>query len=134
MEKIKKRMAEFLKLKNLAVVGATDNKGKWGYRIFMRLQKEGYNTIPIHPKLESLEGKKCYPSLLDIEETVEGVDIVVPPAATKKVLEECVQKGIQYAWIQPGAETDEAIEYGESQGLELIYRECVLATLDGRSH
>ena len=126
-------ITEFLSFSRIALVGATDKPEKWGHRIFKRLQQEGYEVLPVHPRLEEIEGVKCYPSLSQIEGEIDGVSIVVPPTATKGILEEARQKGVKVAWAQPGAESEEAIQYAKETDMSFIFRECVLVELDKRS-
>ncbi len=135
MSGMEKWMEEFLELKKIAVVGATDKKEKWGYKILKRLLDEGYEVVPIHPKLKEIEGISCYPSLKEVPDDIEGVDIVVPPSITPKVVQQAIEKGIQYIWLQPGAESEEAIEVAQKSGKEvkLIHHNCVLQALNKRS-
>lgn len=132
MSEMERWKEEFLNLKTIAVVGATDRVEKWGYKIFKRLRDEGYEAIPIHPRLKELEGVKCYPSLLEAPSSIEGVDVVIPPARVMEVLKQCVEKGISYVWLQPGTESEEALRFGEEQGLKLIHHDCVLQALNRR--
>jgi predicted CoA-binding protein len=80
---------EFIVQKKFAVVGATDNPGKYGNQIVKNLKSRGYEVYPVNPRLEKVEGIKCYNKLDDIPVRVDVVDFVVPPAATESILKEC---------------------------------------------
>jgi predicted CoA-binding protein len=56
-------MSEMLKLKKWAVVGATNNQEKFGFKIFKALKQAGYDVMPVNPGIEEILGVKCYPSL-----------------------------------------------------------------------
>ena len=124
---------EFLAFRTIGVVGATDKKEKWGYKIFRRLLNEGYQVVPIHPKLQEIEGEACYPSLQEAPDGIEGIDVVVPPSAVRAVMEDALACGIGYVWLQPGAESQETIEFGTQHGLKVIHHHCILQELNARA-
>src|SRR6056297_1367114 len=92
-----------LKMKNWAVVGATDKNNKFGYKIYKRLKQNGYNVFAVNPNIEQLLGDRVYDSLAEIEAEIDVVDLVVNPKIGIKVMEKIDKKGIKYVWAQPGA-------------------------------
>jgi len=117
---------EFMAQKRFAVVGATDNPEKNGNRIFRNLKGRGYEVYPVNPRLDELEGSKCYASLSDIPVKVDVADFVVPPAVTEKILPECKKLGINRIWLQPGSESDAAIDYCQKNNLKVVHGVCVM--------
>jgi hypothetical protein len=117
---------EFMAKKKFAVVGATDNPSKNGNRIFKNLKSRGYEVYPVNQKLDELEGTKVYHSLSDIPEKVDVVDFVVPPAVTEEILKECKKLGLNRIWLQPGAESEKAIQYCRENGLTVLHDVCVM--------
>lgn len=122
-------MHELLELKNWAVVGATQDTSKWGYKVFHKLNSRGYNVYPVNRKQDEIDGVKCYHSLRDIEATVDVVSLIVNPMIGMDVLEEAKEKGIKNIWCQPGAESQELIDKAKAYGMNIIYNECVLVEL-----
>jgi len=116
--------------KTWAVVGATVNRQKFGYKVLKRLVDEGYKVYPVNPGYEEIEGIKCYPALGDLPELPGAVSVIVPPAAGLALLEEAAGLGIKKLWFQPGAESDEIVEKAKRLGLELVYDRCVLIELE----
>jgi acyl-CoA synthetase (NDP forming) len=53
----------------------------------------------VNPKYTEVLGKKCYPSILDVESGIDYVILGVSASALPKVLEECIQKGVKVAQI-----------------------------------
>ena len=102
MEKIIKK---YFKSKNIAVVGASSDKNKYGYKVFKMLINLGYNVFPINPKLKELDGIKVFKKISDIEENIDAVSFIIPPEQAESVLEEVNKKGIRIVWFQPGAES-----------------------------
>src|SRR4030065_1449998 len=107
---------DFMSRKKFAIVGATDDTSKYGNTIFRNLKSRGYEVCPVNPKLDELEGSKCYHNLSDIPEKVDVVDFVVPPLITEKTLVECKKLGLNRIWLQPGAESQAAIAYCRPHG------------------
>ena len=126
IEKMQDHISEFLNKKTIAVVGATNRPGRFGYIIFRNLLDRGYNVLPVHPILKTIDGHKVYSSLTDIPEKIDAVDFVVTPAVTEKVVEECARLGIRLVWMQPGAESRAAIDFCEQNGIACIHGTCVL--------
>lgn len=112
---------EFLSQKRFAIIGASDNTEKYGNQIFKNLKKRGYETYPVNPRLKEIEGTKCYPNLADIPVKVDVVDFVVPPQVTETIVKECKELGLTRIWLQPGSESDRAIEFCHKNGLEVVY-------------
>jgi len=117
---------EFMAKKKFAVVGATDNPEKNGNRIFKNLKNRGYEVYPVNQKLNELEGVKVYHTLSDIPEKVEVVDFVVPPQVTEEILKECKKLGLTRIWLQPGAESEKAIQYCNENGMTVLHDVCVM--------
>lgn len=119
-------MKEFLQQKIWAVVGVSNNPEKFGNKVYFQLKKVGYKVYAINPKLNDIDGDPCYPSLSSLPTVPDVINVVVPPKATEEIMDECARLGIQRVWMQPGSESDTAIQKGDQLGLKLIYNQCVL--------
>jgi len=131
MDKIEKVKKEMLGKKVWAVIGATPDSKKFGYKIYKKLKDNGYTVYGINPNYESLEGDKIYSSLKDLPEKPECVDMVVNPKVTKAVLMEVEELGIEYVWFQPGTFNKDVINTAEERNLNIVYNDCVLVALRG---
>ena len=92
----------------IAVVGATDDPDKFGHIIYRDLKAKGYRVVGINPNRSTVDGDRSYARLADLPDRPDIVNIVVPPAATLAVLNDCLALGWLDVWLQPGAE-DEAV-------------------------
>lgn len=117
---------EFMALKKFAVVGATDNPEKYGHQILMNLKNRDYKVYPVNPRLETIEGMKCYATLTDLPEKVDVVDFVVPPQATETILKECRELGLNRIWLQPGSESEAAIKFCRENNMQVVHSVCVM--------
>lgn len=84
-----------------AVVGASNNKEKYGYKVFKDVLDAGYKVIPINPTEKEILGKKVYPTLSQVKKKIDVVIFVTPPVVTEKVLSEVKELKIKNVWMQP---------------------------------
>lgn len=117
---------EFITQKRFAVIGASNNIHKYGYKIFKNLKSRGYEVYPVNPRINTLEGTKCYANLADIPVKVDVADFVIPPRETEKVLRDCKRLGLGRIWLQPGSESDTAIAFCHENKMKVVYGICVM--------
>lgn len=110
----------------VAVVGATDDPGKYGSVIYRDLKSKGYEVYAVNPHRDTVDGDPAYPTLSDLPVKPTIVNVVVPPAETLRVLEQAHEAGIDNAWIQPGAGGAAVIEYLESKGFTYLANACIM--------
>lgn len=111
-----------------AVVGASEDRSKFGNLTFRELVSRGKRVYPVNPNASEVEGYACYPDLKSVPEKVDRVLIVVPPKQGVDVVKQALEIGITSVWFQPGAESEEAIEYCKEHGMEVIAGHCILHT------
>lgn len=120
-------MTEFIdKNYTYAIVGASENPDKYGYRVLDDLSSAGYNVIPVNPKGGEILGKKAYFTLGSIKEKVDIAVMLVPPNISEIVLNGIKELGIKKVWFQPGSESTAAIEYCEANGIDCVYNHCIM--------
>jgi uncharacterized protein len=119
-------VSDFMAQKTLALVGLSRGGRKFGNVIFRELKAKGYTVFPVHPDAGAIEGERCWPDLGSLPQQVGGVVIVVPPAATEKVVEDVRRAGIARVWMQQGSESKKAISYCHENGIRVVQRECIL--------
>lgn len=116
----------FNKKFNYAIVGASNNESKYGYKIFKTLKDAGFKVFPVNPKEDEILGRKCYRRLEDIEETIDVVDFVVPPNVTLRVLEEVEEIGIDKVWFQPKSYDKNCITFCSQAGIDYMKDFCLM--------
>ncbi len=117
---------EILSKKSFAIVGSFRNESKYAYKILLHLKNNGYEIYPVNPNIKEVEGLKCYPSILSLPFSVDVAVIVTPPQVTEQVVSQCLQKGIKYVWLQPGAESEPAIKFCNENEIKVIYNTCIM--------
>lgn len=111
-----------------AVVGASNNRAKYGNRIYLKLKESGYRVYPVNRRERTIEGDTAYKSLLALPEPPAVVNMVVPPSEAPAVVEQAAAAGAQAVWFQPGAENASASRWAKEHGLEVI-EACILVQL-----
>ena len=114
------RIADWVGRRTWAVVGASDNRAKFGNRIYRVLRERGYTVYPVNPTLATVEGDPAYPDIASLPAGVEVLDIVIPPQRVPPVLDQAKAAGIMRIWLQPGAESPDVIAHAAALGLEVI--------------
>jgi predicted CoA-binding protein len=121
---------DFLAGTTYAVAGASNDRSKYGNRVLRAYVQHGRSAIPIHPREKVVEGIDAVPDLASLPEPVHGLSIVTPPRVTEQLVEDAARAGITRIWMQPGAESDAAIERAQELGLTVIAGgPCVLVSL-----
>jgi acetyltransferase len=107
--------------RTVAVVGASNTPGKWGYSLMERPLKSGFPgaVIPVNPGESEVLGQRAYPSLLAIPGPVDLAVLTVPAAAAAGVLRECGEKGIRGAVVITAGFAESGPE-GEQRQAELL--------------
>jgi len=123
---LKQAIDQFLKCKNIAVVGMSSKSPKFGNLAYKELSKKDLKLFPIHPKSKYIDGKKCYNTFESIEENIDGVLISIPPKEAEKVVIAAHQNGIKNIWLQQGAQSESAVHYCKENGLSVVYNQCIL--------
>lgn len=92
---MKRNLQKLFSPSSVALVGASNEPGKWGCVILSNLIRGGFagRIYPVNPREEEILGRKAYRSVAEIPETPDLAVIVVPPLSVLPVLEECLRKG-----------------------------------------
>ena len=119
-QNVRELIGEYLKAGPYAVVGASTDREKYGNKVLRAYMEKGLEVFPINPKADEVEGLQAYASLAALPKPVRGISVITPPKITEKVVEEAARTGVAYVWIQPGAESPEAVRRAGELGLEVI--------------
>lgn len=109
----------------IAVVGLSANWYRPSYFAAKYLQDHGYRIIPVTPSYDEILGEKCYPSLLEIPETVDVIQIFRKPEDVPQVVEQAIEKGAKVIWMQIGIINEEAAKTAKEAGLNVVMNRCM---------
>jgi predicted CoA-binding protein len=110
---------------NIAVVGLSDNPDRTSHMVAKALQSRGYRIIPVNPNAEEILGETCYPSLSDIPDPIDIVNVFRRADQVVPIAEEAVQIKAKVLWLQLDIVNEEAAEIALGNGLEVIMDRCI---------
>ncbi len=111
--------------RTIAVVGLS---AKWHRPSFFAakyMQGHGYRIIPVNPNYDEILGQTCYPSLADIPEPVDIVDLFQRAAVAPDYAAQAVAIKARVLWLQLGIVSREAEQIGADNGLQVVMDRCV---------
>jgi uncharacterized protein len=111
--------------RSIAMVGLSGNPYRPSHFVAIYLLAEGYNVIPVNPREKQILGRTCYPSLADIPEAVDVVDIFREPNAVPPIVEEAIAIGARVIWMQLGVIHEEAATQAQAAGLQVVMDACM---------
>lgn len=124
---------EFLAGAPHAVVGASRDRAKIGNQVLRAYLHAGRPVYPVNPSVEKVEGLKAYADLASLPVPVHGVSVITPPRVTESIVEQAGSIGIKNIWLQPDAESEQAVRRAKELGMNVISDgPCILVVLGQR--
>jgi predicted CoA-binding protein len=106
--------------KTVAVIGASNDRGKFGNKALRAFANRGYTVIAINPNDGRIEGHPTYPSVLDVPGPIDMATVYVQPEVGVRVMEELARKGVPEVWLNPGADGPQVVARAAELGLKTI--------------
>jgi predicted CoA-binding protein len=120
------RVRELLtQARTIAVVGASSSPERPSHGIFQRLLAHGYRVVPVNPNETAVLGQKAYPTLADVPDQIDIVDVFRRAEHTPDVARDAVAVGAKALWLQSGIWNDAAAETAREGGLEVVMDSCI---------
>jgi len=113
--------------KTVAVIGASNNRSKFGNRAVRAYREQGYTVIPINTHEREVEGLAVFRSVLDVPGPIDMASFYVPPEVGERVIDEIAQKGIAEVWLNPGSESDALIARARALAIQPIVACSIVA-------
>jgi predicted CoA-binding protein len=107
-------------MKSVAIIGASNDRAKFGNKAVRAFQQQGYEVYPVNPREETVEGIPAFKSILDVPARPQMVSVYLPPPVLLKALPDIAAKGCDELWLNPGTESDEVLAEAERLGLNVI--------------
>jgi len=111
---------------SLAIIGATDRRGKYGGIIYRDMKSRGFKVYAVNPGRDTVDGDPCYPTVKDLPETPTIAVFVVPAPRGVRVLEDCREACIKTIWIRPGAFSSQFRSALEDSDFDWVTEACVM--------
>ncbi|MFL5820704.1 MAG: CoA-binding protein [Solirubrobacteraceae bacterium] len=107
-----------------AVVGCSPDPGRDSHRIARLLLQRGNRMVPVNPAADEILGECCYPSLADVPEPIDVVDIFRRADQAGPHVDEAIEVGAAAVWMQLGVIDEEAAERARAAGLTVVMDRC----------
>ncbi|KAJ7095937.1 CoA binding domain-containing protein [Mycena belliarum] len=124
---VNQKKERFLSAPYFAVVGASTNPAKNGYKALKWLVEQHKDVTPVNLKASEIQGLKCVKALSELPDpTHTSVSIVVHPEATLDIMQQAKNLGIFALWLQPGAEDDAVVQFIQADAQ--LDQRCIYST------
>jgi uncharacterized protein len=107
-----------------AVVGCSPDPRRDSHDVAAFLLSHGYRVIPVNPSCPEILGARCYPTVADIPEPVDVVDIFRRSELAGAHVDEAVAAGARAVWMQLGVVDEAAAQRAGAAGLDVVMDRC----------
>lgn len=111
--------------RTVAVIGVSPNPARPSHGVAAYLHRSGLRVYPVNPAITELFGRTAYPSLADVPEPVDIVDVFRRPEFVTPIAEQAVAAGAGTLWLQLGVINTAAAEIAEAGGLDVVMDKCL---------
>ena len=114
--------------KVVAVIGASNNRSKFGNRAVRAYASRGYEVYPVNPRETVIEGHMAYASVNDVPvPELDCISIYLPPAVGLKALDDIAKKPAKEVFFNPGADAPEVLDRARELGLPVVVGCSIIA-------
>jgi len=104
----------------IAIIGASNDRSKYGNKALRAFRNQGYTVVPINPREATVEGETAYASVKDYPAAIDEASFYVPPRTGLRILEDIHAKGIPTIWLNPGADGPDVIARAQALGIRPV--------------
>lgn len=112
--------------RTIAVVGLSSRTWRPSFAVSEYMRKVGYTIIPVNPNETEVLGQKAWPSLEEVPEPVEIVNVFRRPEYVPDIVDSAIRIGARVVWMQEGVVHEEAARRARDAGLEVVMDRCLL--------
>jgi uncharacterized protein len=113
-------------IKTIAVVGLSGSPLRPSHGVSAYLQLQGYRIIPVNPHITEALGENSYPSLLNVPDTIDLVDVFRRPEYVDEIVDQAIQMKIPAIWMQEDVINERAADKARKAGMFVVMDKCVL--------
>jgi len=113
-------MIDIEAVKTVAVIGASNDRNKYGNKALRAFVQHGYTVYPVNPNETEIEGLPAFKTISDVPVRPESITVYVPPPRVLKMLPAIAAKGCDELWLNPGTESEAVLAEASRLGLNVI--------------
>ncbi|HYY70536.1 MAG TPA: CoA-binding protein [Terriglobales bacterium] len=112
--------------KSIAVVGLSNKPLRPSHGVSLYMQQQGYRIIPVNPNIQSSLGQRAYPSLMEVPEKIDIVNIFRRPEFVPEVVDQAIALKLPAVWMQEDVINEPAAEKARQAGIFVVMDRCIL--------
>lgn len=112
--------------RTIAVVGLSSRRMRPSYGVSEYMQRAGYKIIPVNPQETEVLGEKSYPTLEDVPEPIDIVDVFRRSEYVPEIVDAAIRVKAKTVWMQEGVFHEAAAEKARKAGLAVVMDRCIL--------
>ncbi len=112
--------------KTIAVIGLSDSPLRPSHGVSAYMQAQGYKIIPVNPQISEALGEPSYPSLLDVRERIDLVDVFRRSEHVEEIVDQAIKLKIPAIWLQEGVINERAARKAREAGIFVVMDRCIL--------
>jgi len=110
----------------IAVIGLSNNPWRDSHVVARYLLNAGYRIIPVNPNADDVFGVKSFPTLDNVPEKIDIVDIFRRPEFVPDVVESAIRAHARAVWMQLGVIHPGAADHADRAGLQVVVEQCMM--------
>ena len=107
-------------MKTAAIIGASNDRRKFGNKAVRAFLQQGYTVYPVNPKESRIEGLPAFKSILEVPVRPQMVSVYLPSPVLVALLPDIAAKGCDELWLNPGTESEEILAEAQRLGLNVV--------------
>ena len=112
--------------RTIAIIGMSNKPGRASLEVGLYLKGHGYHIIPVNPRLKEWENEKAYPSLTEIPNCIDIINIFRKPTAIDELADEIIEKKPKHVWFQLGIVNNSAAKRFRKAGITVTQNRCIM--------
>lgn len=112
-------------VRTIAVVGLSPSPLRPSHGVARALQQFGYKVIPVRPAVDQVLGERAYPTLSDVAEPFDLVDVFRSPEHIAPLVDECLRLGVKAIWLQDDVVDEAAARRAADAGVTVVMDRCI---------
>jgi predicted CoA-binding protein len=119
-------IGEFLRgVRRAAVVGLSPIAERPSHRVAAAMQSHGWEIVPVRPATDKILGERCWPTLSDVPEPVDLVDVFRASQHVPQIVDQAIACSARGIWLQEGVINHEQALRARAAGLWVVMDRCV---------
>jgi uncharacterized protein len=114
-------------MKTVAIIGASNDRKKYGNKAVRAYVKKGWRVYPVNLKESKIEGLTAYHNIVDIPGAINRVSMYVPPAIGLQIIAEIAKKSPKEVYFNPGSDSEELVAKAKELGLKVVQSCSIIA-------